>query len=295
MSFAGFSYADFEDFGLANYGLASTNNSELEDWSKYGLLSFGSALDSPVGMIDGGEVGLAMEYDDDDVVGFAGGSPLVRTKMLEMCPREVAHVRRHGRPRLGAVALGDDGDVYQWQEVPGYGGLFKKIRKRVKKSIRKVAGKVRKVRKGITKYAKKMIKKLPGGKYLVKIYDKVKSVALKVTKPLQKLLGSKVGKYLAPIAALIPGAGPVIATAITVMRNAGKIDRIMNKFQVKRDKEGRPLFKSGKQAKAVQRELAAAARKATKKKRKKGLGSPLLPVGSPEHEQVLAGYGLVGI
>lgn len=294
MSVAGFAETNFPDYGLENYGLASIDSREPEDWSKVGLLGFGAELDRPLGMIDGASLGLAMEYDDDDFVGFAGGSPLVRTKMLEMCPTEIAHIRRTGRPRLGTVAMADDGDIYQWVEEDGLGGFFKKLRKKVRKISGKVIKRARKLRKGITSAAKKMIKKLPGGKYLVKVYDRVKAVAMKVTKPLKKLLGSKFGKFLAPIAALIPGAGPVVAMAIAGMRRAGQIEKIAKKFGVKRDSKGRPKFKSGKQAKAFTKALTRAA-KAQRKKRRGPSSRRLIKRGTPEHSRRLRGYGLAGV
>lgn len=304
MSVAGFAQTEFPDYGLENYGLASTDNQEPEDWSRVGLLGFGAQLDRPLGMIDGDSLGLAMEYDEDDFVGLSGGSPLVRTKMLEMCPREIAHIRRTGRPRLGTVAMSDDGDIYQWTEVDGLGGFFKKLKKKfkkVRKKIRKVTGKVisvaKRVHKGVTAMAKKMIKKLPGGKYLIKIYDRVKSVAMKLTKPLKKLLGSKFGKYLAPIAALIPGAGPVVALAIAGMRRAGQIEKIAKKFKVKRDKKGRPKFTSGKQAKQFKAAMTRAAKEQIRsQRRKRRRKSPrLIKRGTPEHSRRLRGYGLAGI
>jgi hypothetical protein len=299
MSVAGFAETNFPDYGLENYGLASVDNREPEDWSSVGLLGFGAQMDRPFGMIDGENLGLAMEYDDDDFVGFHGGSPLVRTKMLEMDPREIAYIRRTGRPRLGTVAMSDDGDIYQWTEVEGYGGFFKKLRKKFKKVTGRIVKRARKIRKGITKAAKKMIKKLPGGKYLVKIYNRVKKVAMKLTKPLKKLLGSKIGKYLAPIAAMIPGVGPVVAVAIAGMRRAGQIDKIMKKFKVKRNKKGQPKFSSGKQAKAVKRALTQAAKQqragATKGKRRgRRKSARLLKKGSPQHSKRLGGLGLSG-
>lgn len=297
MSVAGFAETNFPDYGLENYGLASVDNLEPEDWSSVGLLGFGAQLDRPFGMIDGENLGLAMEYDEDDFVGFSRGEPLVRTKMLEICPREIAHIKRTGRPRLGTVAMADDGDIYQWTEIPGYGGFFKKLRKKFRKVTGKIIKGVKKVGKGISKRAKKLIKKLPGGKYLVKVYDRVKKVAMKLTKPLKKLLGSKFGKYLAPIAALIPGAGPVIAIAIAGMRRAGQIDKIMKKFKVKRNKAGQPKFSSGKQAKAVKRALTQAAKQHARpkgKRRGRRKSARLLKKGSPQHSRSMRGLGLAG-
>jgi len=297
MSLQGFDESMFQDYGLANYGLATRDTREPSDWSKYGLINFGAEIDRPFGMIDGESLGLAMEYDQDDFVGSVDGSPLVRTKMLEMCPREIAHIRATGRPRLGMVALSDDGDVYQWSEVPGMGGFFKKLRKKIKKVTGRVIKRVSKVAKGISKFSKKMISAMPGGKYLIKIYNKVKKIGMKLTKPLKKLLGSKFGKFIAPIAALIPGAGPVVATAIYAMRRKGQLDKVLKKFKIKRDKKGRPLFKSGKQAKAFKKSLTKTAKKHMKpvkrQKRPQKMPPRQIRKGSPAHRQILSGLGIV--
>lgn len=289
MSLAGCGPEKFQDYGLENCGLAGVDSEAPEDWAQYGLLGFGAYVDRPLPMLDYENIGLVMEYDEDDTVGYAGGEPLVRTKMLEMDPAELVHVYRNGRPRLGAVALSDDGDIYQWQET-GYGGFFKKLIKKAKKAVKKVAKRVKKVArkavKGVTKAAKKLIKKLPGGKYLVKVYDKVKKVAMKLAKPLMKVLGP-IAKRVAPIAALIPGYGPVIAGALY---KAGKMQKILKDYGVMQDKKGRPKFKSGKQAKQVTKALkkAAAAQEAQAAR-----DGRLLKKGSARHKRKLAGYGLV--
>lgn len=293
MSVAGFAEANFQDYGLENYGLASTDNSEPADWSQMGLLGFGAELDRPLGMIDGELSGLAMEYDEDDFVGDTG---LVRTKMLEMCPREVAHIRSTGRPQFGAVALSDDGDIYQWTEVQGlngYEGFFKKLRKKIKKKFRKGVKFVGRIRKGITKHAKNLIKKLPGGKYLVKIYDRVKKVAMKLTKPLKKLLGSRLGKYIGPLVAIIPGAGPVLAVGIAALRTKGKLDKIAKKFKVKINKKGQPKFSSGKQAKAFARALKAQAQAENRKSKPQIRGGRLIKTGTRRHSETMRGLGFV--
>lgn len=296
MSLQGFAESDYPDYGLAKYDLATRDDREPSDWSKYGLINFGAQLDQPLGLIDGAEVGLAMEYDEDDFVeGLEGlaGSPLIRTKMLEMDPSEIAHIRTTGRPRLGTVALADDGDVYTWAEVPGMGGFFKKLRRKIRKGVRRV-------RKRISKISKRMIKALPGGKYLLKIYGKVKKIGMKLTRPLKKLLGSKFGKFIGPIAALIPGAGPVVALAISGLRKAGQIKKLLKKFNVKRDPKGRPKFKSGQQAKAFQRAMTRAAKQAVKQERRRkpsrGRGRSsrrLLRRGTTAHKSRLRGLGLV--
>lgn len=202
----------FRDFGLDNFGFAGTDDEAPADWSKYGLLSFGEYLDRPQPMVDGG-FGWFAEYDDEDTIGFLGGAPIVRTKMFEMDPRELAYAYRTGSPRIGAVALGDDGEVYQWVEEPQLGGFFKKLFKKIKRGVKKVARGLRKgvkkVARGIRKGARKLIKKLPGGKYIVKVAGKVRKVAMKAAKPILRM-----GRKLAPVAAMVPGYGPAIAAAL---------------------------------------------------------------------------------
>ena len=309
MSLAGCGPGMFRDYGLHNFGLAGVDNEEPEDWADYGLADFGAYIDRPLPIIDYDQVGLVMEVDDEDEVAYYGNVGLVRTKMLEMDPMEVDYIVRNGKPRLGAVALADDGEIYQWTEVDGLGGFFKKLFKKAKKAVKKVTGAVkkvtRKVVKGVSKVAKKLIKKLPGGKYLLKIYDKVKKIGMKLVKPLAKYLGP-IAKKIAPIAAIIPGYGPAIAAALY---KVGKIDKILKAYGVVRDKKGRPKFKSGEQAKKVKKALEKAA-ESEKRKKKKGRRGPrkgarrreagavrsgrLLKRGSARHSRKMAGFGLDG-
>lgn len=295
MSMHGCEPSRFRDLGLENYGLAGIDGEEPEDWSTEGLTGFGALVDQPMPILDYDRIGLVMEYDDDDTVGYANGEALVRTKMLEMDPKELDYVYRTGRPRLGAVALSDDGEIYQWTEVQGLGGFFKKLFKKAKKTVKKVVGKVKKVvkkvKKKITKAARKLIKKLPGGKYLVKIYDKIKKVSMKVLKPLIKLVGP-LAKKIGPISALIPGVGPAIAVALY---KVGKMHDIMKKFKVPLDKKGRPKFKSGKQAKQVTKALEKAARQQKRKDAKHVRSGRLLKRGSRRHKRKLRGLGLEDI
>jgi hypothetical protein len=268
MSFAGIKDSDFMDYGLDTVGMARTDGSIPEDWSTHGLHGFGAFIDEPVPLINNDHLGLMMEYTPDDYVGYAmDGQPLVRTKMLEMDPVDILHTWRAGAPRLGSVAMADDGDIYQWQETP-MGGFFSKIWSGVKSVGKKIAGGVKKAVKFVGSKAKQLISKLPGGKYLIKIYDRVKAVALKLVKPLAKLLGplAKYASRLAPIAALIPGWG---TAAAVILFKVGKITEIVKKFGVKIDPKGRPKFKSGSQAKKFKSALESAAKKEKGKGRKK--------------------------
>ena len=162
------------------------------------------------------------------------------------------------------MALGDDGDIYQFQRMPGYQnlGFFKKIFRAVGRGIKKGV-------KWVGSKAKKLISKLPGGKYLIRLYDKAHKVAMKIVKPLAKIVGKAAGP-LSKVAAFIPGYGPVVAGAL---HKAGRIAKVLEKTGVTRDKKGKPKFKSDKQAKRFKRELKREAermkRKMKGKKKKK--------------------------
>ena len=117
----------------------------------------------------------------------------------------------------------------------------------------------KKIKKGI----RKVISKIPGGKFLLKIADKIHKVAMKFVKPLMKFVGKYASK-LAPFAAIIPGFGPAIAAGLHV---AGKIAQVYNKFSkvvkiVGKVGQARTLVaKNPADLKAMQAELAAAARR----------------------------------
>ena len=313
--------SDLLDYGLGAYSGDST--SPL-NWNEYGLLEFG-AYAGQMGIIDGDDTGLLMDFDGDDIVDDLHpdyrGLGLVRNKMLEVAPVDYELIRRYGAPRLGSVALGDDGDVYQYVKDPELGGFFKKI-------FSKVGGAIKKGVRWVGSKAKQLISKLPGGKYLVKLYDKVYKTSMRLVKPLMRIVG-KYAKPLSKIAAFIPGYGPVIAGAL---HTAGKITDVLKKTGVKLDKKGKPQFKSGKQAKRFKKELKKQAEKMKRKKRKKKeekkrgkkqdwkkqykakllkklqreqarkTGRPVAPeqpksgrllkAGTPEHKQYLRGLGI---
>ena len=244
----------FRDYGLENVGLAGDDPQGLLAWDEYGVLGFG-AYAGTMGIIN--DPGILMEFDEADHVQGPGGVPMVRTKMLELSPTDYKQMAATGRPRHGCAALGDDGSVYQYQDS-NYTGLgfsfFKKIfglGKSLVKGVMKIGGK-------IISGAKALIAKLPGGKYLVKLYDKVHGIAMKLVRPLTALVGKYAAK-LAPIAALIPGYGTAIAAALYT---AGTVAQIMNKYGVTRDKKGKPKYKSGAQAKKFQAALHTAAKHA---------------------------------
>lgn len=252
---------DFEDYGLHNYGLAGTDNTEPLDWSTHEQLTFGAYVDMPLPVIDNEMLGLTMEITDDDIVAVTPqGRPLVRTKMIEMDPREVAFALRTGAPRPNAVGLADDGDIYQWTYTP-VGGFFKKIWGAAKKVAGKVKGAVRKGARFVGAKAKALIKRLPGGKYLLKVYDRVKKIGMKLVGPLIKKIGP-IAKRIAPLAAIVPGLGVGAAVALYKL---GDFAQVVKKYKVMLDKAGKPKFKSGKQAKEVRDELTKRAKKAKKR------------------------------
>lgn len=305
MSLAGLAAANenaYPDYGLEKFGFAGTDNEEPEDWSKNVLVGFGAYVNQ-MPVIDGSHI--LMETDKEDELGETG---LVRTKMLEMAPEDMQQIQRTGFPRPGSVALADDGEIYQYTpNYDGLGGWFKRLRKRIKKRVRKVAKRVR----GI---GRKLIKKLPGGKYLLKISDKIHKISMKLVRPLARVVG-KWAKRLAPIAAFIPGYGPVIAGALMA---AGGIAKIVNKVGARIDRiTGKPKFKSGRQAKQFKRLLEREAQKMkrsgqarrivqqTFRKRKVRRRRPravfpgfkpmrLLKRGTPQHAAYMRGMGLEG-
>lgn len=190
----------WEGYGLEDFGLAGTDGTEPARWGDELIEGFGEFADQ-YGILDG--MGLLAEVEED-ANGYA------RTPMLEVSLADFAYLQQYGVPYDGMLALGDDGSTYQWD---GYGSFFKKIFKAGKKLVRKVG-----------KVAKKVIKKLPGGKYLVKLHDKIHKMSMKMVKPLSKFVGKYASK-LAPIAALVPGYGPAIAAALHA---SGKIAKMLN-------------------------------------------------------------------
>lgn len=238
-----------QDMGLAGIDLEQTMPM---DWRKYVLKDFGIYADR-MGYMSGEGLGLAAEVDcwqEPD------GQIVTRTPMLELAPDDYRHMATYGQPYHGMPALGDEGQQYTYD---GFSGFFKKLARKIKKGIKKG---IKAVGRGI----KKVIKKIPGGKYLVKLGQKLKKVALKFTKPLIKFVGKYAAK-LAPVASLIPGYGPAIAAGL---HTAGKIANLMRKHGVeligKKGKTRNLKFKSGDSAKAFKAELAAEAEKEQRKR-----------------------------
>lgn len=191
----------YDDHDLAAYGLAGTDGAEPESWSNEAIAGFGYLADE-YGIND--NPGLLAEVDTATEDGLA------ITPMLELSLGDYQYVQQHGTPYVGMTALSEDGDVLMWDVGPDGLGFFKKLFKAVKRGVKK-----------IRKKARRLIKKLPGGKYLVKIGDKIRKVTRKLVKPLARALGPMMRK-LAPVAALVPGYGTAAAGALTAAGQASR-------------------------------------------------------------------------
>lgn len=204
--------SQWTDVGL---GSSESTGQTPEDWRRYGLPNFGAYVDSH-GIIDGlGLAGLSAEVTPQ----LYDGQLVARTPMIELRPKDYRYMQIMRRPYVGMLGLGDDGSIYEYQEAPGMlgWGFFKRLWKGVK-SVGK------RIRKGI----RKVVSKIPGGKYLIRLGQKVFAVAKKFVRPLTKFVGKYAAK-LAPVAALIPGYGPAIAAGLYA---AGKIANLMNTYGV---------------------------------------------------------------
>lgn len=229
----------------------------IPDFARHGIIGFG-AYGGVMGSMTGAQTPQIMaEYDESDTVGDTG---YVRTKHFELAPDDYAFVKINGVPPMGALALADDGEVYQWESNPeGIGGFFKKLFKKARKKIRKVGGKIF---RGAKKLAKKFIKRLPMGKLLWRVGSKIHKTAMKLVKPLLKVVGP-IAKKIAPIAALIPGIGPAVSAGLMI---TGKVYDIANKVGVKFDKNKKPIIKNKAQGRAFATLLAKAGQKMGKRK-----------------------------
>lgn len=223
---------EWKDFaGFGDYTTAPTEM--LPDFREVGIRGFG-AFAEQMGMCGG--YGLSAEVDIDE-------QGRAWTPALELAPQDYVYIQQHGMPYHGMLGLGDNGYPYEYDSNLGF---FKKLFRRVKKRVSRIA--------------RKVLKKLPGGKYLLRLGKKVWKLSKKLVRPLAKFVG-KYATKLAPVAALIPGYGPAIAAALYT---AGKVARLMNKYGVKlTGKKGNPRklrFPSGKAAKAFQNALKRAAK-----------------------------------
>ena len=260
--------------GLGDY---LGDNEPLYDFREHGVKDFGIYADE-MGMLGG--CGLMAEVDTDEY-GRAW------TPQLELAPHDWNFVRQNGAAYHGMLGLSDEAEPYIYDEGLGFfRRLFKRIRKGIRKVGKKVWGGIKRVGKRLKKFGKKLLRKIPGGKFLLKLGKKIWKVATKFVRPLAKFIG-KAAKKLAPIAALIPGYGPAISAA---MYKTGKIADLMNKFNVKSvaKKAGisRLRFPSGKTAKRFQKALKKLARKTkrrrqrVKSKRRSAISRGIAPIRS---------------
>lgn len=249
-----------------DYGLGGDDyeRRDPEDWRLYGLPNWG-AFTEQLGFIDGSGLGIACDVKQE----LLGGRLLARTPILEMTPRDYKWMNVMRRPYHGMMALGDTGEIY---EFDGSLGFFKRIWGGIKKVARRVGS-------GI----KKVVSKIPGGKYLIKIGEKIMAVAKKFVRPLARFVGKYAAK-LAPVAALIPGYGPAIAAGLYT---AGKVANMFNKYDVmitgEKGKARGLKFKGGeKKAKLFQ---AALKKEAEKEKRRQAKGGKIKRIGEGKKKQ----------
>lgn len=236
----------WHDYGLGGDDY-SQSMQEPEDWRQYGLPTWG-AFTEQMGMIDGCGLGLAAEVKPD----LYGGRLLARTPMLELEPRDYKWMQVMKKPYQGMMALGDCGELY---EFDGTLGFFKRIWGGIKKVARKVKSGVGKV-----------LKKTRVGRYVMKIGSKIMQIAKKFVRPLARFVGKYAAK-LAPVAALIPGYGPAIAAGLYT---AGKVANLFNKYDValtgEKGKARGLKFKKGKKSsKKFRKELEKLAKKEKKR------------------------------
>lgn len=242
---------------LSDFGLCGMDGQIPEDMIQE--MGFGAYVE-PLGILGGGACMAEVEADTPE--GYA------MTPLMEVGLLDYAYLQENGRPYDGMGAEDPDGNYYRWTTTTdGLGrrrSFFRRIFKRVRKGIRKIG---RKIKKG----ARWLLKKIPGGKYLLRFGRKLKKIAMKMVKPLAKLVG-KAAPFLSKIAAFVPGYGPAIAAGL---HTAGKIAKVMNKVGVKR-KGNKLSFKSGQQMKAFKSEMRKAARAEKMRRKRGGGGAPRL-------------------
>lgn len=243
----------------AGFGDYLGDGEPLYDFRVHGVKDFGIYADQ-MGIMGG--MGLMAEVETDDT-GRAW------TPQLEIAPHDFMYVQKNGGAYDGMLGLSDDAEPYVYDASLGFfKRLFRKARKKIRGVRKKIRGGIRRVARGMKRFGKRLLKRIPGGKYLLRLGKKIWKVANKFVKPLMKLVG-KYAKKLAPVAALIPGYGPAIAAA---MYKAGDIAKLMLKYNVKSVAKkvgaGRLRFPSGKTAKKFQKALKKVAKKTLRKRRK---------------------------
>jgi hypothetical protein len=231
-----------EDYSYGFFG-EQDDGVPLQEWETVGLTGFGY-LSSKMGDM---ETNIPVEVGPDQTMFYSG---LARTPMIELSPEDYRYLQlNRGQPYEGMMGLGDDGEAYVYDGLGGFfKRLFRKIKRKVKKVARRIKKGIRRVKKGIRrgirkavsvvrkvggrirKYARKIIKRLPGGKALIKIAGKIRKVAMKVVRPAMKFVGKYASK-IAPIARFVPGYGPAIAAGLRV---AGRVAKVYNAIDAAR-------------------------------------------------------------
>lgn len=226
-------YADYSGsfFGAQDDGIP------LQPWESVGLAGYGYLAPTMGDMA----TNIPVEVGEDQTMFYNG---LARTPMVELSPEDYRYMElNRGQPYEGMLGLGDDGETYVYDGLGGFfKRLFRKVKRKVKKWGRKIKRGIRKVRKGIRRIGRKafsvvrkvgrrirkgirrVVKRLPGGKALIKIAGKIRKVAMKVVKPVSKFVGKWAGK-IAPIARFIPGYGPAISAGLRI---AGRVAKGIN-------------------------------------------------------------------
>lgn len=246
------SYFDFADYSdqVNGFGatLPSLDHRYIPDFQQHGIAGFGCYAET-MGYVTGEQMPhILTEVDASDYVDNTG---LVRTKHFEMDPADYAHMIKYGAPQIGSLTMSDEGDIYSWQQNPdGVGSIFRKIARRVKRRVKKIG-------KGVKKFAKKI-----GKTKVFRLGKKILKTAMKYVKPFLKKYGGQIMQAVAPIAAVIPGVGPVLSTALVV---GGRAYQMAQQMGVKFDAGKNPIFQSVKQAADFKNVLMRAAKKLGKK------------------------------
>jgi hypothetical protein len=242
--------SQWQDYGMAGIDY-DAQQSEPLDFREYGIKDFGIHADR-LGIIDGCGLGLAAEVETELT---PTGEFRSWTPAIELSEADYNYVRRYRMPYRGMLGLGDNGAIYEYQ-YDGLSGWFKKLFKKAKKFVKKGL-------KAAGKLGKKLLKKLPGGKYFVKLGEKLWAISKKLVKPLTRFVG-KYATKLAPVAALIPGYGPAIAAGL---HTAGKIAKLMQEHGVsthgKKGQARRLKFENKKGISSFKKALERAAKDAS--------------------------------
>lgn len=196
--------------------------------------------------------------------------------ILEVGLADYAHLQTFG-PYEGMLALGLDGQVYQYQ-TDGLG----------KSWFRRIAGRIKKRLRRFRKRLRKIIKKLPGGKFLVKIGGKLRAIAAKAVRGI-----AKAAPILSKIAAFVPGYGPAIAAGLKV---AGKVASAARKLGAVAEPR-RPIMlpRGPRQWASLRAALAKCARQWARENQQSRARAVRKPAPRPGQIASLHGFGEMGI